>query len=468
MSISKEEINNLLEESNNFQYVELNEKNLEELITTVNKNYNKNIELRKKSKNYMDYIQIEEQLNEDISVLQRVSAYPKLIPFFIKLKGIELIIEILNHPNIDIVNKIVNLIQEMTESNFLINIEEPKSFIELLLNYNLFDLLIENLEKIDKEYSEDTIQYKLDILSIIENYFEVYPLTAEILGNKNKNLYFWLLKTLKENINKYINLSLFCAEILYQLLENNKNLIIFSEIEGLTTLITIILQENILFNNEKKDNAEYLELINNIIDCICISLFEEKNVKIFIKSNGIINFINLMKDNNIFRNLTLKVLKFALNNNKINCDEFINNNGLSVLFSYFMGKGIKKNDKKDKITKNEENVIEIIYYLIKNTNGIHKERLIYKFKENNYEKLKRLINYYYKYYKKYLELYENKNNNELDEENKNQLIYFKKLIEFIILFLYKLKDDKNFNKLNFFTNKINELINISEINELIN
>ena len=47
MSISKEEINNILEESNNFQYVELNEKNLDELITIINKNYDKNIDLRK-------------------------------------------------------------------------------------------------------------------------------------------------------------------------------------------------------------------------------------------------------------------------------------------------------------------------------------------------------------------------------------------------------------------------------------
>ena len=129
MSISKEEINNILEESNNFQYVELNEKNLDELITLINKNYDKNIDLRKKSKNYMDYIQIEEQLNEDLSVLQRITAYPKLIPAFIKYNGIELVIDILNHPNIDIVNKIVNLIQELTESDFLMNLEKPKYFI---------------------------------------------------------------------------------------------------------------------------------------------------------------------------------------------------------------------------------------------------------------------------------------------------------------------------------------------------
>ena len=209
-----------------------------------------------------------------------------------------------------------------------------------------------------------------------------------------------------------------------------------------------------------------MELINNIIDCVCISLLEENNLKIFKKSDGINNFINLMKENTIFKNLALKVIKFSLNNNKNNCEEFINNNGLSVLFSYFMGKGFKKNEKKEKINKNEENVIEIIYYLIKFTNGIQKERLIYKFKENNYEKLKRLINYYYKYYKKFLDEYENnKNNNELDEENKNEIIYFKKIIEFIILFLYNLKDDIYFKKLDFFSNKINELINISEFKE---
>ena len=50
-------------------------------------------------------------------------------------------------------------------------------------------------------------------------------------------------------------------------------------------------------------------------------------------------------------------------------------------------------------------------------------------------------------------------------ENKNEIIYFKKIIEFIILFLYNLKDDIYFKKLDFFSNKINELINISEFKE---
>ena len=160
MSYNKEEINDLLEETNNFQYVEFNETILKELLINISNNLEKDLQEREKYKNdYEKYISIEEQLNEDLVVLQRIAAYPKLIPKFVELNGIEILCKLLSHPNIDIVNKCVNLIQEITEGDFLNEIDEPKSFMELFLSNNLIDLLIENLFKIENEIYKKLFRY---------------------------------------------------------------------------------------------------------------------------------------------------------------------------------------------------------------------------------------------------------------------------------------------------------------------
>ena len=433
MSYNKEEINDLLEETNNFQYVEFNETILKELLINISNNLEKDLQEREKYKNdYEKYISIEEQLNEDLVVLQRIAAYPKLIPKFVELNGIEILCKLLSHPNIDIVNKCVNLIQEITEGDFLNEIDEPKSFMELFLSNNLIDLLIENLFKIENEIykNDDSAQYKSDILSVIENYLDIYSLSFELFGKQTK-IFKWLLLTLKNDTDdiKEMEIKLFASEILNQLLQNSsKNREIFYQEEGLPFLINIILVEKNNFSEEKKNDSKYLEYINNIVDSICSSMFDEKNQEIFNKSEGIHLFIESMKENNIFRHLSLKNLTYSLLNNKENCIKFIENNGLSLLFSYFMGKGLKKHDLKN-IKKGDENVLEIISNLIQFCDGIHLERVINKFAENKYEKIKRLVNYFIENY---------------DEEEEEKKYIFQQ-ISIITLYLVQIKRDKNKN-----------------------
>ena len=177
-------------------------------------------------------------------------------------------------------------------------------------------------------------------------------------------------------------------------------------------------------------------------------MLEEKNQEIFNKSDGINLFIESMKENNIFRHLSLKILTYSLLNNKENCIKFIENNGLSLIFSYFMGKGLKKFDNK-KIKKGEENVLEIISNLIQFCNGIYLERLINKFAENKYEKIKRLVNYYIEFY------------NDDDEEQK----YIFQQLSIITLYLIHIKNNKNQNLIKY--NKISDKLILRLSNEKI-
>ncbi len=83
---------------------------------------------------------------------------------------------------------------------------------------------------------------------------------------------------------------------------------------------------------------------------------------------------------------------------KENCQAFVEILGLAVLFPLFM-----KPEKKDKKNKNkeshnnEEHIITIIASLLKNCNETNKQRVVFKFVENDHEKVDRLLELYFKY-----------------------------------------------------------------------
>ena len=140
------------------------------------------------------------------------------------------------------------------------------------------------------------------------------------------------------------------------------------------------------------------EFANNIVDCICSALLYEENKKMFAIADGVNIMIDFMRENNTFRHLGIKVLNFAIQNSKENAIQFVESNGLCVLFPYFMSKGMKR-IKKEIATKGEESSIEIIVNLLRYVNGVNYDRVIFKFKENKNEKIKQLIEVYYIRYK---------------------------------------------------------------------
>lgn len=93
------------------------------------------------------------------------------------------------------------------------------------------------------------------------------------------------------------------------------------------------------------------------------------------------------------------MLSYAMNNleGKESCQAFVDILGLAVLFPLFM-KPIKINRKKKGTDyNNEEHIVSIIASLLKNCTSTSKQRVIQKFTENDYEKVDRLLELYFKY-----------------------------------------------------------------------
>ena len=145
MKKTNEDVERILKQSEEIDS-QFDEKTLSELLKSIRKKYDSDIMLRNKYKNdSMKYCTIEEELHEDLVVLQRLAAYPNLLSSFISNSGIEIIILILTHPNIDIISAMLSLIVEITESDFLNDIEDAKSFIELSISNTIFDRIAQTL-----------------------------------------------------------------------------------------------------------------------------------------------------------------------------------------------------------------------------------------------------------------------------------------------------------------------------------
>jgi beta-catenin-like protein 1 len=89
---------------------EMNTQSLKNILTSLNEKIKINKNLRQKYPNVPDkYLNSEIELHEEIKVLQRIAAYPNLINDFVENEGIELLINLLNHPNVDIVDDAVTV-----------------------------------------------------------------------------------------------------------------------------------------------------------------------------------------------------------------------------------------------------------------------------------------------------------------------------------------------------------------------
>jgi beta-catenin-like protein 1 len=95
----------------------------------------------------------------------------------------------------------------------------------------------------------------------------------------------------------------------------------------------------------------------------------------------------------------LKVLKYAVTNNKQNCIKLIEVGGLKHIFPVLMGRGVPKDER----TEAETAVVSIISQLCTHLHDVKENdcvaRLLIKFTENDCEKLERCIEIFASYYR---------------------------------------------------------------------
>jgi beta-catenin-like protein 1 len=136
----------------------LDETNLKRMILLFEKRALRNQEMRVKFPDQPDkFMESEVELHDVLQELHAIATNPELYPLMVDLGVVPSLLELLAHENTDIAVGIVDLLQELTESDVYNEApEEADSLIDALLGQQVFALLVQNLERLDESISEES------------------------------------------------------------------------------------------------------------------------------------------------------------------------------------------------------------------------------------------------------------------------------------------------------------------------
>lgn len=287
------------------------------------------------------FMESEIDLHEVIQQLQPIATCPDLYPLMVQLNMLSSVLELLSHPNTDIVAAIIQFLDELTDVDVLNESEEgAEKLIDCLQEQKITKLLVSALDRFDESIKEESDAVH-NIFSIFENLTEYKPEMCEEIAEQG--IMAWILKRLK--VKQYDANKLYASEILSILLQNtNENRILLGKIDG----IDILLQQLAVYKkHDPAEGEEEMEYMENIFNSLCSSLLARENRSNFLKGEGV-QLMNLMlREKKLSRNGSLKVMDYACSgvDGKENCQKLVDILGLRTIFPLFM-KTPKKNKKR--------------------------------------------------------------------------------------------------------------------------
>lgn len=257
--------------------------------------------------------------------------------------------------------------------------------VDTLIQCGLLSGLISAMERLDLSRLDETSGFYSG-LSILENILEWNPALSTPLA-KDTNLFSLLTRYLNPLIS---DISLYCSEILAVVLQTNDDI---RDYFGQLGLVDQILKAIAPYKRQKVKENEIVEMVENLFDCLCSLLFVSSNKSRWLELEGIELCLECIRYQKVFRHAALRCLDFAITNGPLVGQQLIQLGGLGVVFAMFCEKSKKSNFVLS--SQDTEHIISIIYFLFEYSED--KSRLMKKFIENDYEKLKRLIVLHKKY-----------------------------------------------------------------------
>ena len=378
----------------------LDANSLKQSLINFEKKINRNQMMRMKYPNDPDkFMDSEIDLNSEINDLYALAASPELYKLFVDNGSMEQLLGMLAHENTDISICAIGLLQELTEPESFVQCEEATCLLDSFLSSQGLELVIQNLQRLDETNEEDATGV-YNSLTIIENLVTVKPAIATIICSKTHMLTF-LLERLSSK--EFDSNKLYCTEILCDLLQadiaNARRLVekegLQNKMDGMDALLQI------MFQYRKKENlpADEEECVHNIFHSMCIALRLPSAQTRFLELQGMELMIKCMKEQRYAALCAVKVINYAITDNKKNAEKLIEVGGLKYIFPMFLGRGLPKimvMSKKKSLNSEQKETLEedIISTICQICMLLHDStahdcsiRIISKFLENDHEKI---------------------------------------------------------------------------------
>jgi len=380
---------------------ELDEANARKILALFEKRRSKNQELRikhaKKAEKFMkSEIELHDMIQDMRQFATNIALYPLLWLDEIS-SGLSLsnLVTLCSHENNDIAAAVIQTLYELVDQEEAESEEMVATLLVKYIEYDVIGVAVGSMKRFDENILEEQ-DALYTCFQVVESIMEGSddPEIATKIGASGSFLIYLLKRLRGRTIN---SIKIYAGEMLAVLLQNSDA---NREKVGAAEGVDILLKQ--LANFKKKDpkDAEEIELMENLFNCLCSILQFTPNRKKFLDGEGL-HLMNLMlKERKMSRNSALKVIDHALSGKEgiENCEKFVEILGLRTLFPLFMK--TPKRNKKSGHTENdhEEHIISIIGSLLRNLkDNKPRDRLVAKFVELDHAKTDRLLELHFKY-----------------------------------------------------------------------
>ncbi|KAI8814783.1 Catenin-beta-like protein [Cladochytrium replicatum] len=402
---------------------------LKKTVLRFEKAVNKNQEQRTRfPDNPKKFMESEADLDEEIKAMLTLSSVPELFPHLVNLGTVATILSLIVHENTDICIATIELLNELTDEDVVAEAvtdeseEGMKIFVQSLVENQVFDLLVDNLGRLNEDQPEDK-QGVFNTLGIIENIISVDTSLADVVVRKTSLLAYLLRRISTTRV--FDSNRQYASELLSILLQNsriNRSKLASPENgDGVEALLRVIAT----YRKRDPAEADEVEMLENVFDSLCLGLSESVVKKAFLDAEGVELMLLIVKEKKMGRMRAMKVLNHALqstsavdvgsSNGKSKDDptlpfqistRFIEAAGLRTLFASFMHKGMKAYKKRYKEfseAQEDEHIVSIIVSLFKYLSASDTSttslrlRLLSKFTEEDFEKVDRLVEMFFAY-----------------------------------------------------------------------
>ena len=318
---------------------------------------------------------------KSLSVLSETDLYNE----FIESGSVQSLTSLFGHENLDVVGEVVKIINELVdEDNVASDQESIVSLVNALITNQLDQVIVSYLVGLDKASIEEISS----CLNLVETLSSFDGIATKILSMVQPSLVGWLLEKIREEDMSPIKVQ--CAEVLSVLLLADKQQVThLLEYDGINKLL---LEAAEYRTNDPKLNDDEEEYAENIFSILAVAVrYEERLKEAFIELEGIELIIILLNGSSPKKwaksraATILAELLRGVNGTNI-AQNVVTSGALKPLFRIFASE-------KTSINKLMQNLISIFANLLRwlDLESSERIRLIGKFCEKDYDKLKNLV-----------------------------------------------------------------------------
>ena len=360
------------------------------------KRITKNAEMRAKYETEpLKFMDSEVELDDAIRQLSVLTEYPELYAEFAKAGGVQSLVGLLTHDNLDIVIDAVNVIQELTdEEAYNLHRSDWNILLEAALEAELLPLLSSNLSRLseDKESERNGVTRVISILEIIGS-------DPNLSGRASTEtpLLQWLLSRVQNADpsilllqNKYDAASLLTT-LTQTSSANRKALIALDAVDVFLQLLSPYRR------TKRMKDREQMEYIESLFSSLTWIVDEPEGKTKFIEAEGPELMCIMLEKGKMARPRVLKLLDHAVGGGQGGdvSVKLVEAQGLSALFGVFMN-----SEDKDVARWKRKDDIDVYLHLMAIFASMfrllpvgepQRERLMNKFLEKDYEKVEKVF-----------------------------------------------------------------------------